>query len=350
MTVKKRNETLDIMKGFAMLVTIFCHAQQRAFCNNAVVSKSMIWQIVHWWHMPLFFIVSGILASRSEAFGGVKYVIEKARRLLYPWFVFRWLEWIFMRFEFSGLMPFNKYVPISFIGNLKDFILLPFRPMWFLFDLFLFFIVLIIIEKLDRQREYIKTMFMILSVALSVVLYKACINHGVTNYKDWGFLYYDIQFWGLFVYGYYYGKVLKKSLDLWKITLIIIVFCSVIYQCINSFCSDIRSVQIIVFWTGGIIWTSFIGIICKYLNHCNSIFAKKIKTGFLFMGRNSLEYYTLQFLFLNIGYTIRDVNKKWTVNFIGCIFVCTMLIILFKKVPVIDSLLWGTPLKNEVRD
>lgn len=70
MTVKKRNETLDIMKGFAMLVTIFCHAQQRAFCNNAVVSKSMIWQIVHWWHMPLFFIVSGILASRSEAFGG----------------------------------------------------------------------------------------------------------------------------------------------------------------------------------------------------------------------------------------------------------------------------------------
>ncbi len=80
-TKTNRYEILDIMKGFAMLMTIFCYAEQRAMGN--ICTNAIIWQLVHWWHMPLFFILSGFFAANSPKLGTFGFIKSKFHRLIY---------------------------------------------------------------------------------------------------------------------------------------------------------------------------------------------------------------------------------------------------------------------------
>lgn len=148
---KGHSEILDMAKGFAMLMTIFCHALQRAAPETC--GTYVIWKWVNEWHMPMFMMISGYLAAKSSRLGSAAYVRDKFFRLMYPWFIWRWLEWAFMSLPFAGLLPFNHYVPATFLGNLQAFILMPFRPLWFLIDLFLFMMVLCICKWLSKGNR-----------------------------------------------------------------------------------------------------------------------------------------------------------------------------------------------------
>ena len=61
-----------------------------------------------------------------------------------------------------------------------------------------------------------------------------------------------------------------------------------------------------------------------------------------YMGIYSMEYYTLQFLFLDLGYRISNVYLRWGINFIFCMTICTLLIVVIKKyMPILNKIFLG---------
>lgn len=141
--MKQRNATIDFMKGIAMVCVILCHAIQRAGCREQYI---LLWDMIYAWHMPLFFLISGYCTNTDKSAG--MFLKEKTLRLLYPWFIWRFIEWLFRPFPFSGVMGFDKNIPYEFKDFLLSYITNPFRPMWFLIDLFLFRLIIYLLARI----------------------------------------------------------------------------------------------------------------------------------------------------------------------------------------------------------
>lgn len=344
LSTKKRSEVLDIAKGFAMLMTIFCHALQRAIGNSC--AQYTIWKLVHDWHMPMFFIISGYLVASSKKLGSFAFIRDKFFRLIYVWFIWRWLEWGFMRFPFSGLLPFNNYVPTSFMGNLLDFVRQPFRPMWFLFDLFLFFLILCVCKWLSAGKERRMLIWLSLTTIGSVGLYYICRIRGNTvgfGYNDWAFLYYDVQYFGLFALGFFFAKLKgeenKRGGNGWMTACAI---CAIFGFMIILYKEYIHSGNwgILLFWGKAVIECAVILLAIIAMTRFRAM--KLIRDGLSYMGRYSMEYYTLQFLCMDCGWFLADSNQRWWFNFFACMVICTAVIVVTKKyMPWLHKLLWG---------
>ena len=131
--------------------------------------------------MPLFFIVSGVLAAKSKTIDNVIFLRNKFFGLVYVWFIWRWLEWIFMRFEFSGLLPLYSYVPQSFSGNWQHLVSSPFQPLWFLIDLFLFFSILWVTRRISFKNNKIWCFLFVFSIILLVLFSRSFLYKYIPN-------------------------------------------------------------------------------------------------------------------------------------------------------------------------
>jgi len=336
-------EVLDIAKGLAMLMTIFCHALQRATPENC--GTYLVWRLVHEWHMPMFMIISGYLAARSSRMGSAAYVRDKFFRLMYPWFIWRWLEWAFMRVPFSGLLPFNDYVPTSFLGNLLYFIRQPFRPMWFLIDLFLFMLILCACKRISGGSERRMGVLLAACVAGSLGLYYFLRAWWISNRDpdSWGLLFYDIQYFGLFILGYSFAKLTDLEISRggsgW---LCACVICAVggllVILCKEYFTPRFCRIQL--FWGKAIVDCALILMGLMVLLRIPAL--KRPLNGLAYMGKHSLEYYTLQFICLDCGWFLWDTNLRWFVNFAACMVICTVVtMVTSKRLPGLHKLLWG---------
>ena len=76
----KRIEEIDITKGILIILVVVGHAQLSEEYKN----------LIYWFHMPLFFFISGFLISKSRirGEGALKYLIKKMLKLLVPYFSF----------------------------------------------------------------------------------------------------------------------------------------------------------------------------------------------------------------------------------------------------------------------
>ena len=335
-------EALDIAKGFAMLMTIFCHALQRA--TPEACGSYYIWRLVHEWHMPMFMMISGYLAARSGRLGSAGYVRDKFFRLIYPWFIWRWLEWAFMRLPFSGLLTFNYYVPTSFLGNLLYFIRQPFRPMWFLIDLFLFMMILCACKWLSRGNKKKMGLLLGACVLASVGLYYICLfTCWRTSYEyneSWGFLYYDCQYFGLFILGFAFEKLTAREVSRggsgWMCACIVCTAAGMLVILCNGYIES----GILLFWGKAVVDCALILMGIMALTRIPAL--RRLFDGLRYMGRHSMEYYTLQFLCLDCGWFLQNTNLRWLVNFAACMVICTAVIaVTDKRLPRLHKLLWG---------
>lgn len=343
MVVAKRNDIIDMAKGGAMLMTIFCHALQRAVPSQC--TEYIVWRIVHDWHMPMFFLLSGFLAAKSSKLGSIEFIKDKFFRLIYVWFVWRWLQWVFMRFSFSGLLPFNSYVPTSFMGNLLSFIKQPFRPMWFLFDLFIFFVILSICKYVSKDRKCVLIILLSIITIGSIFIYHILkvksILYG-TSLVDgsWNFLYYDIQYWGIFCGGFVGSLFLRtekeQGIDIWKEIAIVSTFAGGMIIVGLEYLSD--TLGIFLFWGKAVVECLVVLGILLIINRIKGLgILGKI---LVYVGKHSMQYYTLQFLCLNCGGFIADTNMRWIFNFVACMIICTVVIEITNRSPEIYKIFW----------
>lgn len=273
-----RDKTIDIMRGFAILFVVLGHVM-----SNSLFLKGWIYSF----HMPLFFLISGMVFNTKKFSKFSDYFKYKVKKLILPYIYLSILLWILYFLTNIGINLINGNVT-----NYKDllmkfvYIFIGYRDkyyfsMWYL--LVLFFIELISYFYIKINNNYIKYIGLLL---ISIIGY-IC-----GNYLN-GFYYsLDLVPLGLtfFLMGYYFNKVKDKIKDkhikfiLPGSLIINIVFCilnAFICGRISFFANDLGNY--FYFYLSSIGGMMFIYLISKLIK--NNSFLE-------YFGNNSLVIYT----------------------------------------------------------
>jgi fucose 4-O-acetylase-like acetyltransferase len=137
----RRDESLDRAKGLAILLVVFGHLVARA--DPAGVGwYEPLRRAVYAFHMPFFLYLSGMAVAMSGAAASnwAGYVVNRARRLLVPFFG---LGFAILAAKFlAGRVMFVDNAPASLAAGLDGLFwhtaLSPARSIWYAFVLFVF--------------------------------------------------------------------------------------------------------------------------------------------------------------------------------------------------------------------
>ena len=129
--------------------------------------QDVVMYILYPWFMPLLFLVAGISARMAlDKYSGSEWLKSRTRKLLVPatigLFVFQWMTGYFntqVAAVASGTDPFAEIpdsVPAGIVGAIKYFAysLSGIGPLWFIQDLWLFSLLLLLIRKLDAKNRF----------------------------------------------------------------------------------------------------------------------------------------------------------------------------------------------------
>jgi fucose 4-O-acetylase-like acetyltransferase len=146
----RRDESLDIAKGFGILLVVVGHCLDGLIASGFFPS-SLAWPaltafLIYLFHMPLFFVVSGHLASGKHRPAGAT-LAKLIPTIVYPYFLWSILEGL-------ALVYLSKYTtshePISALFKI---LWIPIVPYWFLYALFFCHIGYLFIRKLSHRVQ-----------------------------------------------------------------------------------------------------------------------------------------------------------------------------------------------------
>lgn len=146
--MKERNLDLDVLRGFATFCVVLGHAVQRTWVEG--YENHPAFRLIYMFHMPLFVLLSGYtlgLGRKHETLGGL---FGKARRLLWPTFLWSCLIWLLKDFEFVGIRDFVPF-PESAFTYLKILILHPNFVFWFLYVILAYHVLFYLAHKLPAR-------------------------------------------------------------------------------------------------------------------------------------------------------------------------------------------------------
>ena len=133
-----RLEWLDYTRGLGIFLVVLGH-ELAGLVNSKILENSAVTQFVVDWiysfHMPLFFILSGLLAERSADKGSGKFATDKVRTIAYPYFV-----WELLHTCIQLRVPGYTNSPASWQPFL-EILYLPKAQFWFLYVLFFCFFI-----------------------------------------------------------------------------------------------------------------------------------------------------------------------------------------------------------------
>ena len=131
-----RNVSIDFAKGIGMILVVYAH----------LVFFEPVLTIIYSFHMPLFFIISGILFNEKKYSSFSVLIKHKAKGLLLPFLVFVCVSFclsFIMSLVTNGLSSellidyFLAFLKLLFANNSKPFSIIHNQPLWFLPCLFL---------------------------------------------------------------------------------------------------------------------------------------------------------------------------------------------------------------------
>ena len=136
---KPRILWLDALKGLAIISVVLGHAllgfEQKNSYPSAMTGISFLKDWIYTWHMPLFFVLSGI-AFRISCLKAETFPAAKLKRTT--------LNLLIIYLIFESALPILKMIFSSFVNNpvqsseLLGMILLPTTPMWYLWVLIIY--------------------------------------------------------------------------------------------------------------------------------------------------------------------------------------------------------------------
>ena len=148
--MKRERETwVDVAKGFGILLVVLGHVVS-SYHNSGLLKDAAAFNFVHTFaysfHMPLFFILSGYLAARSERNDNrLGQIGHKLLCLGIPYVVFSLLNWG-MKFVMASMA--NSAV------SLRDLLMIwlfPINHMWYIYVLCIMAVIHILLGKLLRK-------------------------------------------------------------------------------------------------------------------------------------------------------------------------------------------------------
>lgn len=285
--MEKRIEYIDSLKGLAILLVVMGHVIPHYFpvwrdvlyVDGNRVAMS-VWLIIYSFHMPLFMFCSGLFALRIKEYtwktvGSAMW--KRACTLLLPFFV-------------TGSI---KY--LTFGGEFLDY--------WFLWQLFLFMVVVVTIDGLcsllPKYGKEISTGVIVLSALFVHVFW-----NGFMKYETMPFI--DVWHWNL--YPYFCMGIICARYDLctkwfsnnWVYTCALLVFG------VLSYVITIRDIHIPKQSLTGCLLPISAIIVLVYLFKKELNGDSKAELWLQKLGRNSLEIYILHAFFLFPAYKIGE--------------------------------------------
>ncbi|MGQ7945109.1 acyltransferase family protein [Flavobacterium sp. WC2509] len=148
--MKEHIEYIDFQKGICILLVVFGHLLQ---ANTTESCHHPIFSFVYSFHMPLFMFVSGYIGYKTynvnniwEAISGL---VKKTRSLLLPYFI-----WPLIVYNLFLVNEYDFNIWTQFIDLLTRW-----SPLWFLWDLFLFYVLYTIFLLIYINVKLKKTIF-----------------------------------------------------------------------------------------------------------------------------------------------------------------------------------------------
>ncbi len=195
--MKARNERIDVLRGIAVVSVLICHAVQRAL-PDGVYENNAIYVFTCMYHMPLFFILSGYLLALSNKSMSFKFVLKKISTLIIPTYIWHYILFFVHNYEFVGIKRFRE-----FPNTVKEYTLLllknPIYVYWFLWVTFIFIIIVLSVEKIFKENEVVKSLFLF---AIASIICRCKILKSIYYLGSW----YLVQYIPFFVLGYLISK------------------------------------------------------------------------------------------------------------------------------------------------
>lgn len=333
---KNRNENIDIIRGLGILLVIIGHAIQRGIVgfDNIPLFITAINKVIEAFNMPLFFCISGYLFSKGGIKNGLpNWIVKRAIRILYPWFIWRWILWGMRCFSFTGLSPWYDDLPANPLEYLGTFITsFVGKPLWFLPTMFILGCLVAIgwnLFKTDNSK--------ILYLTGLLVVGTICLHFISNSYLE--------QYLYFYILGALCGiSKIETALKSKAVPIIVAGSFLIIYGIIElSNYQPVFLTYLKKYMLGSalcIIFSLVVVWILKIVKQRNRI-VNKIKQYFIFMGKNSLEFYLVEFLCLNIGLKI-NVYLSVASILVTCLCISSVAVYLIKsKFKFADIALFG---------
>lgn len=145
---KARQLDFDVARGIAIILVVFGHALVGAiaFLGDGPVARFLLITI-YTFHMPVFFLVTGILTSRSKKIEPGKIARRSTLRIAYPYVLWSVILWFFNYIA-------SDYTNGS-VGMFSLDMLLwnPVAVMWFLYVLFFITIIVGLLAPMDGRLK-----------------------------------------------------------------------------------------------------------------------------------------------------------------------------------------------------
>ncbi|MHB8059666.1 MAG: acyltransferase family protein [Gaiellaceae bacterium] len=139
--IRQRDPRADALKGFAILLVVVGHAIQVPYRFG--IGHNLVFRFIYSFHMPLFMFVSGYVAALSTKPANVRFISNKAVRLVLPF-----LTWHAARYLINA-----RYEKFGFVSYWHHLLLAPDHDhgLWFLWVLFLCFCLLVPALRLEKH-------------------------------------------------------------------------------------------------------------------------------------------------------------------------------------------------------
>lgn len=295
MSIKKRIEEFDFLKGLAMIMVVVAHTKCPVHLHN------MFYLV----HVPIFFIVSGCTSRSDEAYESIdkvkKFIIKRIKTLYIPYLKYALpiilLHNVFFQFglyEHSYTLEnyaFQILRTLFFsIGTTEPFL----GQLWFIKTLFLAEIYYAVLVYISFKSNINKWIFLFPLLFVSVLLPYKYFPHFMQTNLLWPFK---------AIFLYLIGQILVKKFNYTEIKFHPLIYISIFilwiispFFVITSFqeCSGILSIAMICFSIG----ISF--LLIQFYRILKKINVKIVRLSILKIGSGTMSIYCLHYLIFGI--------------------------------------------------
>lgn len=134
----KRIAWIDVARGIGIALVVYGHILRGLHASHLVAQTSSVWisnYVVYTFHMPLFFLLSGLNVTRSLQKGPGAFLRTKLWTVAYPYIL-----WSLIQGSIELALASHMNAPISG-RDLASILWRPIAQFWFLYALFLYHVV-----------------------------------------------------------------------------------------------------------------------------------------------------------------------------------------------------------------
>lgn len=298
---KERNKTLDVVRGFAMLMVILGHT----ISGNSLVNyeNTILFKLIWSLQMPLFILISGYVAIYSRPIRSARdlmtYIGKRTLAYILPWVVWTFLIRGFLidGWRISQLGEKLRYT----LWNMDS-------GYWFLFSLWTICLIWgigsYLAGKLSKQEKVLPVFTALASMILACGLFIVGIIWGMSFLAIKLSLYYLVFYFVSYLYsryvGYFNQKAWFQTVKQIAVACLILVYAYLIIN-YNTYTSDDSvpniGIRMLSSFAGCVV---FISAISFWIEHGKNSLSSKVQNAVLLAGENSLGLYLSHNLFLSI--------------------------------------------------